>query len=173
MKKFKFSTDKKIYPLKEGFVVIKLAEDYFGTHYDKEQAKITKERGIWIHDNLPDCLNIIKCNNEVIGFTFILPATKLLMKKFIMHKINEEQLFKKVQNLINFKNFETLYLCSAFIKPEFRGKGLATKGFTKSIKKITKNKQKPTLFYWAYSKEGNKLALKIAKLTKLKIKKRN
>ncbi len=68
---------------------------------------------------------------------------------------------------------EAVYLCATIVKEKFRGMGLATLAYVKAINKITSNrKEKPTLFYWEYSKEGGKLVKKVADKTGLELIKR-
>ena len=109
----------------------------------------------------------------VIGYSFALPCNRILMDKFMSNKINESELFKEIKKLKLTDTPETIYLCASVVKKEFRRQGLATKAFVKMIDKITSNeKKKPILFAWAYSKEGGKLARKIAEITELKLKER-
>jgi hypothetical protein len=151
----------------------KIAEAYFKTHEDPEQAQITEERAAWIRKEFPECLNLMKSENKVIGVTFVLPCTNELMNQFLSKEINEEDLFVQIQNKMNYDNLETIYLCSAIVIPEFRRKGLALQGTIKSIEKILEKRNiRPTLFYWAYSKEGLSLAKRVAKALNLECKKR-
>jgi hypothetical protein len=100
-----------------------------------------------------------------------LPADKEIMEKFISKEMNEDELLRAVQKKVTLKNFDAVYLCSALIKPEFRGKGYAKNSMKTSIKKIAGNK-KPILFYWKFSEEGAGLAKKIAEELNLEIRKR-
>lgn len=63
--------------------------------------------------------------------------------------------------------FTSIYLCSALVLPEFRGKGLAKKLVCDSIRAIQKNLPVEELFVWAFSMEGKELARNIALSTKL------
>ena len=149
----------------------KIVEEYFGTQKDPHQITTSPENRNWIYKNIKYYLNIIKHKDKIIGFSFMLPATKELMDKFISKKISEAELFEKIK-ISNVPQIpEAIYLCSAVIKKEFRGKGLATQASIKLINKFIDNsRQKPILFYWAWSNEGEKLAIKMAKLTNLELK---
>ncbi len=168
MNNITFSSDTKIITLKEILETKRLGESYFKTKIDPDQFPATNKSAEWTYKKIQNFINIIKYKNKIIGFTFIIPSNKKLMKYFISNKITERELYEKSKKLK--LNFETLYLCAAFINKEFRRESLALKAFIKTIKN---NSNKNTfLFYWAYSKEGEKLAKKIGKITKLKILKR-
>ncbi|MDP4012111.1 MAG: GNAT family N-acetyltransferase [Candidatus Nanoarchaeia archaeon] len=149
----------------------RLAEQEFGMEADPDQIQISEKTYDWIYNHIPDCLNVIKLKGEVIGHTFIIPCSEILMNKFLNKEITENELFEKIKKTVTVKNFETIYLCAAFIKSEFRRQGLASKGMVNSIKKLlSKRDIKPTLFYWAFSEEGKKLATKIAENVDLDLK---
>ena len=174
MKGITFSTDVGILTIEDNISSGRLAEEYFGMNTDSNQIPASMENVKWINKNIPDCVNVIKNDGKIIGFTFIVPGNKKIMNDFLDEKINENELFEMVKSNISYDNFYTIYLCSAFIKNEFRRKNLALNGFIKSIDKLLgKVKKKPILFIWAYTKEGERLGEKIAKITKLKLKKKN
>lgn len=171
MKGITFSTDTRILTIEDNIATGKLAEQYFKMEDDPNQIPATMENVRWINKNIPDCVNAIKLDGKLIGFTFIIPCNKLIMDGFLKGEISEKTLFEKVKKSITYDNFDTIYLCSTFVKPEFRRKGLALKAGIKSIRKIMgKRRIKPILFYWGYSKEGKKGVLKLAKVLGLKIK---
>ncbi len=66
-----------------------------------------------------------------------------------------------------YSQFTSVYLCSALVLPEFRGKGLAKKIVCDSIRAIQKDLPVEELFVWAFSMEGKELARNIALSTKL------
>jgi len=172
-KDFKFSVDGGGFNLEEIRAASKLAENYFNTHEDKEQININDKYTQWILDNIPDYLNIIKFKGDVVGFNFILPSDNEMMDKFILKEINEAELFNRIMKKSEYSNPEAIYLCAVFIKDRFRRKGIVLEASVKSIKKVTgSNKIKPILFYWAYSKEGKRLAEKVSKIVGLTLKAR-
>lgn len=147
-----------------------LAEKYFGTEKDPEQMPTHKEASLWILEQIPECVNVIKDDGKQVGFTFIIPCNEEIMDKFLNREINERQLYEEVRKKkINSKNFTTIYLCSAFVIPEYRRKGLVGNAVMKSIKKIVKTKHIPTLFYDAYSEDGKNVVEVSAKKLKIKV----
>lgn len=148
----------------------KLAEKDFKMSYDGKQIPATKKNVTWIFNNIPDCNNVIKFNGEIIGFSFIIPCSKKIMNLFIKNKINENELFELVKKSVGYENFETIYICSIFIKPKYRGQNLASLGLISSIKKITKKRKlKPSLFCQPYTDGGRIVSEKTAKKSGLKL----
>ncbi|MBN1157535.1 GNAT family N-acetyltransferase [Candidatus Woesearchaeota archaeon] len=145
-----------------------LAENYFHTAKDKTQLRTNKSNFTWILIHYPNCLNIIKSNRKVVGFTLVLPCNNKLMSAFLKNKMTERELLKAIKEKITLDNFEVTYLCACYINPEFRRKGLAKKAFVDSVKRIGKT----DLFYWEYSREGRKLMEKVADVLKLRISKK-
>jgi len=169
--KITFSSDK-IGPTYKDFIeTAKLAESYFKTKQNKTQIETSRKNSLWAYKKIPNSLNIIRNDRKIIGFVWIIPCSKSLMNKFLRKKISEAKLFKKLQEQkIDEDNFESLYLCSSFIIPEYRRKGLATKAAIKTIRKLTqKRKIKPILFSWPYSKEGKLTILKAKNTINIKL----
>jgi GNAT superfamily N-acetyltransferase len=82
------------------------------------------------------------------------------MEQFIAKKINERELLNKT--LLRVK-YDSIYLCSALVLPEHRGRGLAKKLMIKAIKSIQKEFPITDLFFWGFSTAGRRLAHSIAK----------
>ena len=82
------------------------------------------------------------------------------MREFVSKSINEQQLLEKTEPGLK---YDALYLCSALVLPEERGKGLAMRLLNQSIKSIRKQHPIKFLFYWGFSVEGKKLADAAAK----------
>ena len=164
---FSFSSDTGRYSREDIEETARISEEYFGTMKDSEQMSTVRENRDWVYENCRDYLNIIRRGDEVIGYSFMLPCTSRLKQEFISRKITEAELFAEIQKL-NIKKPEAIYLCASVIREEYRRKGLAVNGFVKLIEKIKKH-SKPVLFYWGYSREGEFLANKVAKITGLKI----
>jgi ribosomal protein S18 acetylase RimI-like enzyme len=59
--------------------------------------------------------------------------------------------------------YDTVYLCSALVLPEHRGKGLAKRLTCAAIKSIQADHPITCLLYWAFSHEGAKLAVSVAR----------
>ena len=169
-----YSTDTGKQSIKDYEFTRKIAIKEFGTSTDKNQWHPTEEDSVFVMNNLPECMNIIRDDDNFIGFTLIIPSTRELMDNFINKEINENDLWLAAKNRkVTLDNFSAIYLCSAIIDKNYRRRGLSSNGFVKSIRKlIGKKNVKPILFYWAYSNEGKLVADKVAKILNLKLEKR-
>lgn len=151
---------------KDVLELITLIENQFDTRNHPEQMQINDENRLWVRSKIPECALIIKDKDIVIGSTLIIPSILVVMNDFISGKIHEADLVHQMQREeINYKKMQAIYLCSAFIKPEYRGKGLALKALIKSIHDINPENHPFPLYYWAYSQDGKRLADKLAFVT--------
>lgn len=91
------------------------------------------------------------------------------MTQFIDQKISERELYELTP--LNIK-YEAIYMCSALLLEEFRGKGIAQDLAIKAIESIKIDHSIKALFFWAFSKEGEKLAEKLSGLIGLPLYKR-
>ena len=166
-----FSSDLGKPTFKEYRQTAQLAEKFFKTENTKNQLKTSKENSIWFYKNTPDSLNVIRINGKIIGFTFTVLCNKTIMRQFLSKKISEAKLFEKIKERgINENNFETLYFCASVIIPKYQRIGLGTKARVKTIQKLINIRNiKPILFSWPFTKEGEKLGLRVAKTSKLKL----
>lgn len=150
----------------------RISEAYFGTEKDSSQIPTTPATRDWIYKNGKDCLNIIRADGIIIGYSLLLPCTTKLMEDFLERKITEAALFEAIKGTRLAKPI-ALYLCASVVEERFRWRGLATLGFTKLIQKIlAPTEHKPVLFYLKYSEEGQKLAERVARATGLELRAR-
>lgn len=139
--------------------MIKLAEEFFDTKNDPVQISITPATIDKLRKIHPNTLTEKKDRNGPIAWFIVIPTTTALMKKFVKKKIAEQELLDCTPLG---SRYEALYLCSALVLPEYRGRGVARKLISKTIKSIQKQHPIQCLFYWAFSAEGKRLATRIA-----------
>jgi GNAT superfamily N-acetyltransferase len=147
-------------PQKNLVRMIQLADEFFGTRNDPTQISVDRKVIARLQKIHPGTLTEKKNKNGPIAWILIIPTTNDLMKLFIKRKINEQELLDKTPLRAT---YDSLYLCSALVLPEYRGKGLAKSFLIKAIKSIQRQHPIKYLFYWAFSIEGKKLAESIAK----------
>ena len=149
--------------------MIQLAEDFFGTRNDSTQISVNEEvlnRLRQIHSHT---LNEKRNDDGPVAWILIVPTTAELMKRFIDGKINESELLSMTSIGVA---YETIYLCSALVLPEFRGKGIAKQLTIEAVERIRKDHSIQSLFVWQFSSEGEKLADTVAKAVELPLYKR-
>lgn len=139
--------------------MIKLAEEFFATKKDPSQITVNEETMKQLREIHLDTLTEKKNKDGPIAWITVFPTTKDLMEQFITKKINERELLDLTP--LN-REYDAVYLCSALVLPEYRGKGLAKRLTARAIKSILKQHPIKSLFFWAFSDEGEKLAHEVA-----------
>lgn len=146
--------------------MIQLAESVFDTKSDPDQLDVDEkviERLLRIH---PSTVLEYDDGNGPVVWILMLPTTSVLMKLFLNKEISEKELFYTTPIEAS---FDAIYLCSAMVLEEYRGKGLARKMTLDAVESIKKDHPIKNLFVWAFSKEGDVLAERVAQLAKLPI----
>ncbi len=144
--------------------MIRLAEEFFDAKNDPAQISVdpsTMKRLLKIH---PATMTERRTSKGPIVWVLLLPTTLNLMARFISNTITERQLLRLTPIR---GRYDAVYLCSALVLPEHRRKRLATRVAVKAVKAIRKDHPIHFLFYWAFSREGKKLAASIARELKL------
>jgi GNAT superfamily N-acetyltransferase len=150
--------------------MIKLADEFFETKNDPDQISVNEEvmsRLAAIH---PATLSEKRDENGPIVWILVLPTTHGLMEKFIAEQINERQLLEKTP--IGTR-YEAVYLCSALVLPEHRGKGFARAVAVEAVRSVQRDHPIKELFFWPFSTEGKQLANSIARVVNLPLRQRS
>lgn len=148
--------------------MIQLAESVFDTKSDPDQLDVDEkviERLLRIH---PSTVSEYDDGNGPVVWILMLPTTSVLMKLFLNKEISEKELFYTTPIEAS---FDAIYLCSAMVLEEYRGKGLARKMTLEAVESIKKDHPIKNLFVWAFSKEGDGLAERVAQLAQLPLSK--
>ena len=149
--------------------MIRLSDEVFSSRTDPNQLNVNEN----VMENLqrihPDTISEYDDGNGPICWILCIPTTLDLMTQFIDQKISERELYELTP--LNTK-YEAIYLCSALLLEEFRGKGIAQKLCVTAIENIKRDHSIKALFYWSFSKQGEKLAEKISGLVGLTLHKR-
>jgi predicted GNAT family acetyltransferase len=149
--------------------MIQLSDEVFSSRTDPDQLNVNEN--VMEHLQLihPDTLSEYDEGNGPVCWLLCIPTTLDLMTKFINKTISERELYELTP--LNAK-YEAIYLCSALLLEEFRGKGIAQNLAIKAIESIRIDHPIEALFFWSFSKEGEKLAEKVSRLLGLPLYKR-
>ena len=149
--------------------MIQLSDEVFSSRTDPDQLNVNEH--VMEHLQLihPDTLSEYDDGNGPVCWLLCIPTTLDLMTKFINQTISERELYELTP--LNTK-YEAIYLCSALLLEEFRGKGIAQSLASKAIENIRIDHPIEALFFWSFSKEGEKLAEKVSRLIGLPLYKR-
>jgi hypothetical protein len=149
--------------------MIQLSDEVFSSRTDPDQLNVNEN--VMEHLQLihPDTLSEFDEGNGPVCWLLCIPTTLDLMTKFINKTISERGLYELTP--LNAK-YEAIYLCSALLLEEFRGRGIAQNLAIKAIESIRIDHPIEALFFWSFSKEGEKLAEKVSRLIGLPLYKR-
>ena len=149
--------------------MIKLADEFFEARTDPEQINVTPRARARLERMHPATLSAKTTRNGPIAWMLVIPTTTTLMRKFIDGQIGENELLKRTPVG---RPYQAVYLCSALVLPEYRGKGIAKRLLTTAIRSMRRDHPIECLFYWAFSKKGGKLARSVARAAKLPLMRR-
>ena len=139
--------------------MIELAEGFFETKNDPDQISVTEEVMERLRKIHPATLAEEDHGKGPVAWVLLIPTTEKLMRLFVAQQISEKDLLQQTPIP---GTYEAIYLCSALVLPEYRGKGLAKRLACRSVEAIVQDHPVKHLFYWAFSPEGAKLATSIA-----------
>lgn len=149
--------------------MIQLADEVFSSRTDPDQLNL--DENVMKHLQLihPNTMSEYDNGNGPVCWILCIPTTLDLMTQFINKEISERDLYELTP--LNTK-YEAIYLCSALLLEEFRGKGIAQRLGVKALENIKIDHSIKALFFWSFSKEGEKLADKASGLMGLPLYKR-
>ena len=149
--------------------LIQLSDEVFSSRTDPDQLNVNEN--VMEHLQLihPDTLSEFDDGKGPVCWLLCIPTKLDLMTKFINKTISERELYELTP--LNAK-YEAIYLCSALLLEEFRGKGIAQNLAIKAIESIRIDHPIEALFFWSFSKEGERLAEKVSQLIGLPLYKR-
>jgi GNAT superfamily N-acetyltransferase len=140
--------------------MIRLAEEFFDMKNDPEQISVDGESMAKLKEIHPATMSEEKDENGPIAWILVIPTAHALMEAFIQGEINERELLDRT---LPGRAYDALYLCSALVLPEHRGKGLARRLTSRAIGAIRHDHPLRSLFYWSFSAGGDSLAASVAR----------
>jgi len=141
-----------------------LVTEFFDTRNDPDQISVTPQDRAKLESIHPATLSEYTDGDGPVVWIMLIPTTKAIMDRFITGTITEQQLLNETKPGTV---YDTIYLCSASVLPEYRRKGLAKKVTIDAINSIREDHPIIALFYWPFSDDGRKLARSIARETGL------
>ena len=149
--------------------MIALAEEFFDMKNDPDQLSVNDEVLERLQRIHPATITQEQNADGPIAWMLIVPTTTLMMEEFLAGRVNEQQLLDRTPEGIR---YEAIYLCSALVLPEYRNQGLSKRMLTGAIQAIRKDHPIKALYYWAFSEEGDALAISVSRSTGLSVMKR-
>jgi predicted GNAT family acetyltransferase len=149
--------------------MIQMAEDVFDYRTDNSQLNVDKNVISHLQEIHPATMSEYNEGNGPAVWILVIPTTLDVMNRFLNKEISEKELYELTP--VNVP-YEAIYLCSAMVLEEYRGKGIAKRLTVEAIESIRKDHPIQSLFVWAFSKEGESLAENVAEMVGLPLKKR-
>lgn len=140
--------------------MLQLADEVFATKTDPNQLDINPD----VLDHLRTIHPASVAGHDEAGgpvaWVLVIPTTKRLMDQFLEGKISEKQLYDLTPL---HKTYDAIYLCSAMVLEEYRGKGWAKKLTLDAIAAIRQDHPIKDLFAWTFTSEGLLTAESVAR----------
>jgi len=133
----------------------KLAEEFFDMKNDPAQLSVDEDTMKCLLEINPSTLSEKTDENGPIAWMLIIPTTKKIMDDFLTRKITEKEILDRTPLG---EKYDTIYLCSVLVLPEYRGRGLAKQMVLHEIQSILNQHPIQSLFVWSFSTEGKSLA---------------
>jgi GNAT superfamily N-acetyltransferase len=140
--------------------MIQLAEEFFETKNDPSQISVDESALECLRKLHPSTIGEETSEDGPIAWTLVIPTTEETMRRFLACEISERELLERTHAD---DHSEAIYLCSALVLPEYRGKGLAKHLIRRSIENIRKAHPIQSLYCWTFSVEGRRLAQSVAR----------
>ena len=134
--------------------MIQLSDEVFSSRTDPDQLNVDEK--VLKHLQLihPDTISEYEEGSGPICWILCIPTTLDLMNQFIDQKISERELYELTP--LNAK-YEAIYLCSALLLEEFRGKGIALNIAVQALERIKIDHVIKALFFGPLAKREKSL----------------
>lgn len=139
--------------------MLTLIDEVFATRNDPDQIQVDQKQLKKLQKIHPATLSELENEDGPVIWVLIIPTTKDIMNDFLQDKISEKELLEKTKAG---DSYDCIYLCSATTLPEYRGKGETKKLCVAAIRSVCNIHPIKTLFVWPFTKEGERLAAKVA-----------
>lgn len=149
--------------------MLQLAETVFAAKEDPNQLDVDEHVIEQLQQLHPSTVSEYVDGDGPVAWVLVIPTTDKLMQRFIQQEISETELLERTPADAS---FESIYLCSALVLEEYRGKGITQQLTLKAIDAIRSKHTITSLFVWPFSEEGDKSAQRIADLCGLSLVKR-
>src|ERR1051325_291654 len=102
--------------------MLALIDEVFATRRDPEQLQVNEKAIQKLQRMHPATLSEFADENGPAAWILMIPTSGKTMNDFISGKISEQKILEETSPG---EEYKAIYLCSATVLPEYRGKGLA------------------------------------------------
>lgn len=140
--------------------MIALADEAFDMRNDPEQISVDESVIDPLQAIHPSTMGEVADENGPLAWMLVIPTNREVMEDFLEKRISERQILERTSSGVK---ATAVYLCSASVLPEFRGKGFAKRLALDAIRAIRKDHPIEALYVWSFSEEGRGLAAWVAR----------
>lgn len=144
--------------------LIQLAENSFAAHEDPDQLVVDEQILARLRRLHPATVSERADANGPIAWVLLIPTTIDLMEQFLAGAITEKELYERTPDK---GPYEAVYLCSALVLEEYRGRGISKELTVEALRRIRKDHPVQVLFNWLFSPEGATVAKAVSERTGL------
>jgi len=131
--------------------MIALADEVFASRQDPDQLQVDDEVLARLEAIHPACVTEYDDGSGPVAWILMLPTLNELMDKFLKGEISESELFSLTPDA---GPYDSIYLCSALVLPEYRRQGIARRLALDAARHILNDHPVRDLFVWTFSEEG-------------------
>ena len=142
-----------------------IAEENFHTSEDPDQAG-AEDCSFEVSKRFPYAWTVIKDDEKIIGYTYILPARREMMEDFVGRNITENGLVKMINEEVTYSNCDAAYLAGAVIDKEYQNKGYAIRATIDTLVNMDKERgmKIKDLFIWPFTDSMRNMVHKAQRL---------
>lgn len=146
-----------------------LADEAFDMRNDSDQISVDQEVMARLEAIHPATMGEVADENGPVAWMLVIPTTMEVMEEFLAARITERQILERTPSGVR---ATAIYLCSALVLPEHRGRGYAKRLALVAIRAIRKAHPIEALYVWSFSSEGRGLAASVAREAGLPLRER-
>jgi hypothetical protein len=137
------------------------AEKHFHTAEDPNQAT-AEDCSFEISKRFPYAWTVLKGDDKMVGYTYILPATNELMKKFAKGQLTEKQVIQNINDVVRYDNCDAAYLAGAVIVEEHQKNGWAVRATIDTLRHMDEERgaKIKDLYIWPFTEAMNNIVEK-------------
>lgn len=132
--------------------LLKYVDDFFPDTFSSLELPATEDtfRSLLALDRRTIQVDIDQSTGDLFGWMISLPTTSILMGQFLAEEISEKELFEQTCAIAQLGKYqlESVYLCSAFVLPEYRGQGVGRALVHAAINAYRVENEEVQLFNW-------------------------
>lgn len=139
--------------------MLALVEEVFAVRDDPDQLRVDEEVIARLQRMHLATVGERDDGDGPVAWLLLLPTTTALMEAFVRGELTEQALYEHTPER---GPYQTLYLCSALVLPEYRRQGITATLMRDALGRIRQDHPISALFVWPFTAEGRASAQALA-----------